>query len=129
MGMINVKKNYSFLCDYASVTREGKLSMNGIFESFNSKAFPLIFPSFFVVVNISGARNGDAFICDLVFEGDNSRKIFSIKGQVKIDSEKNFGFIGQLINVNFEKAGNYEIVFYIAGNKLESHSFQVRKIS
>jgi hypothetical protein len=43
---------FSLLCDYASVSMDGKLSMNGIFERFVVKEIPAIHPQLFSVTKM-----------------------------------------------------------------------------
>ena len=62
MSVLNAKLNFSFLCDYASVSREGKLSMAGIFENINVRRLPTHHPLMFIVTNISGVNNNDKFV-------------------------------------------------------------------
>lgn len=43
---------FSLLCDYASVSMDGKLSMNGIFERFMAKELPSLHPQLFSVTKM-----------------------------------------------------------------------------
>ena len=43
---------FSLLCDYASVSMDGKLSMNGIFERFMAKELPALHPQLFSVTKM-----------------------------------------------------------------------------
>ncbi|MFH1460216.1 MAG: hypothetical protein ABIG64_07605 [Candidatus Omnitrophota bacterium] len=127
MSVLNAKLNFSFLCDHASVSREGKLSMNGIFENINVREFPTHHPLMFVIANISGLNNKDRFTCELVFDDEQKKTIASISQEVKIDPKRNFGFIGQFINVRYEKSGNYLIRFFVDNKEVGAHSFLVRQ--
>jgi len=127
MSVLKAKLNFSFLCDYASVSREGKLSMDGIFENINVRMFPTHHPLMFVVTNISGVNNKDTFTCKLVFNYDQ-KELASISQEVKVDPQRNFGFIGQFVNVRYEVPGEYAIKFYIDNKEIGLHRFQVRQV-
>jgi len=125
MSVLNAKLNFSFLCDYASVSREGKLSMNGIFENINVHSFPACHPLMFIVANVSGLNNGDRFTCELVMADNMQNKLAVMKKEAKIDSQRNFGFIGQFVNIKYEKEGQYLVNFYVDNKEIGSHRFQV----
>ena len=127
MSVLNAKLNFSFLCDYASVSREGKLSMNGIFENINVRQFPTHHPLMFVVANISGVNDKDKFTCELVADDQGQKLLASISQPVKVDPKRNFGFIGQFVNVRYEVGGQYSIRFYIDNKEVGTHHYQVRQ--
>ncbi|MFH2137354.1 MAG: hypothetical protein ABII88_02455 [Candidatus Omnitrophota bacterium] len=128
MGVLSAKLNFSFLCDYAMVSREGKLSMNGIFENINARSFPTHHPIMFIVANVGGVNNKDKFTCELVPAADAQNRLAAISSEVIVDSNRNFGFIGQFVNVKYDKAGDYELKFYIDNKELGVHKFQVRQV-
>ncbi len=128
MNVLNAKLNFSFLCDYALVSREGKLSMNGIFESINVRSFPTHHPIMFVVANISGVNNKDKFTCDLIAADNPQKSLAAIASEVVVDQQRNFGFIGQFVNVKYEKSGQYLIKFHIDNKEIGVHHFQVRQV-
>jgi len=52
-----------------------------------------------------------------------------MKIPIKVDGNKrNFGFIGQLVNIMFEKPGEYVFRFLIDGKELSTHTFMVNQI-
>lgn len=126
MGAINPKVNFSFLCDYASITNDGKLSMQGIFDSFSSGVFPFQQSVFYVVVNIAGVCNNDIFSCELVSDQAPSKKLAYIEAKVKAEPGKGFGFIGQFVNVTFERPGEYQFIFRADSKKVGNHQFSVK---
>ncbi|MCP4650519.1 MAG: hypothetical protein GY853_10625 [PVC group bacterium] len=128
MNVLHAKLNFSFLCDYAMVSREGKLSMNGIFENINVRKFPTHHPLMFVVANVGGVNNKDKFTCELVSEENSQTKMAAITSEVVVDPNRNFGFIGQFVNVRYEKPGKYELKFYIDNKEIGVHKFQVKQV-
>jgi len=127
MSVLNAKLNFSFLCDYASVSREGKLSMNGIFENINVRQLPTPHPLMFIVANISGVNDKDKFTCELIQDDKGQKQIATISQEVKVDPRRNFGFIGQFVNVRYEAIGDYTIKFYIDNKEIGSHSYKIRQ--
>ncbi|MFH1062823.1 MAG: hypothetical protein V1747_08105 [Candidatus Omnitrophota bacterium] len=128
MSVLNAKLNFSFLCDYASVSREGKLSMNGIFENINVLQLPTHHPLMFIVANISGVNDKDKFTCELILDDKSQKQLASISQEVKVDPRRNFGFIGQFVNVRYETAGDYLIKFYIDNKEIGSHNYKIRQV-
>ncbi|MBU4305370.1 MAG: hypothetical protein KJ893_07100 [Candidatus Omnitrophica bacterium] len=129
MSVLDAKLKFSFLCDYASVSRDGKLSMNGIFENINSRVFPTRHPLMFVVANISGLNNKDKFTCELANKDAADKKLAVISQEVTVDPRRNFGFIGQFVNIAYEAPGEYVIRFFIDNKELGAHYFQVRSMA
>jgi len=128
MSVLSAKMNFSFLCDYASVSREGKLSLNGIFENINVRAFPAQHPLMFAVANISGVNNGDKFTCEVVKNDAGQKKLATIIQEIKADARRNFGFIGQFVNVRYDEPGDYAIKFFIDNKEIGSHHFLVQAV-
>lgn len=129
MGILNAKLNFAFLCDYASISREGKLSMNGIFENINAKIFPAVHPVMYIVANVSGINARDKFTCELVKEDGLEIRIATIQAEVAAENAgRNFGFIGQFVNIKYDKPGNYLIKFYIDNREIGIHRFQINAV-
>ena len=128
MSVLNAKLNFSFLCDYASVSREGKLSMAGIFENINVRTLPTHHPLMFIVTNIGGVNNKDKFTCQLILNNQSPKQLASISQEVKIDPQHNFGFIGQFVNIRYDVVGEYAIKFYIDNKEIGIHRFHVKQV-
>ena len=102
--------------------------MNGIFENINVRQLPTHHPLMFIVANISGVNDKDKFTCELVLDDQNQKQIAIISQEVKVDPRRNFGFIGQFVNVRYETGGNYLIKFYIDNKEIGSHSYKIRQV-
>lgn len=129
MSVLKALLNFSFLCDYASVSREGKLSMNGIFENINVQSFPAQHPSMYVVANMTGVHHKDKVTCSLTREPEPEKPLAVISREVMIEPNRNFGFIGQFVNVRYERPGVYLLSFFIDNKKLGSHSFEIHQVA
>ena len=128
MSVLDAKLKFSFLCDYATVSREGKLSMAGIFENINVRTLPTHHPLMFIVTNIHGVNNQDKFTCKLVLNDESQKQLASISQDVKVDPNHNFGFIGQFVNIRYDTTGEYAIKFYIDNKEIGVHLFQVKQV-
>ena len=128
MSVLKAKLNFSFLCDYALVSREGKLSLNGIFENINVRQFPVYHPLMFVVANISGVNNDDNFTCELGLEGPEKKCLAIISQKITVDPQKKFGFIGQFVNIRYEAPGDYALKFFVDNKEIGAHPFAVRSV-
>ena len=128
MSVLDAKLNFSFLCDYASVSREGKLSMAGIFENINVRALPTHHPLMFIVTNIKGVNNQDKFTCRLILNDKSQKQLASISQDVKVDPNHNFGFIGQFVNIRYDVVGEYAVQFFIDNKEIGTHYFKVKQV-
>ena len=101
------------LCDYASVSREGKLSINGIFDELRVRKFPGGIPRAFLVATINGTPN-TSYKLDLKIESKNCGKSpinNLVLNAVTSPNGKN-NLIIELVNLGFEKEGDYMFKIY-----------------
>ena len=58
---------FAHLCDYASISREGKLSVMGIFSQINAAAVPLVHPQAYLAFELEAnyAEVGKPFTIDI----------------------------------------------------------------
>jgi hypothetical protein len=64
-----------------------------------------------------------------VHEAAPEKPLAAISREVLIEPNRNFGFIGQFINVRYAQPGAYQLVFFIDNKKLGSHSFAVNQLT
>ena len=57
--MANLKTDLFVLCDYATISREQKLSVIGIFDQFFVSNIPTTWPKMYLVAVLSGEPNSD----------------------------------------------------------------------
>lgn len=121
------KLNFSFICDHASITKDDKVNINGIFDRINTKKFPAVHASMYLVVNLREVSNGDNFVCELVNEDNPKNKIVAIQKKISVGSQKVFGFVGQLVNIKFPKPGKYIFNFFVNDKRIGSHCLELIK--
>ena len=78
--------SFAHICDYASVSREGKLSINGIFSNIASQAFPSAHPLLYVVfeVDLSAAELNQELTTKVKLQGADGAEIFAASMRFKV---------------------------------------------
>lgn len=101
------------LCDYAIVSREGKLSINGIFDELRVRKFPGGIARAFLVATVNGTPNTQ-YSLNLKVESENGGKSplkdLNLDAMTSPNGKNNL--IIELLNLGFEKEGNYEFKIY-----------------
>jgi hypothetical protein len=97
------------LCDYANISREGKLSINGIFDELRVQNFPGGIARAFLVATISGSANTQ-YKLTLKVESKNGGKVpldnLALDTVTGPNGKNNL--LVELINLGFEQEGEYE---------------------
>lgn len=118
------------LCDYATISQDGKLSINGIFDEIRVQNFPGGIPRAFFVTTIKGSANTSYHLTLKVesLEGSkNPLQPLSINIQTSPNSKSNV--IIELVNVVFQQAGNYQFVVYDEKEKVGSTLLKVFNVA
>lgn len=123
------------LADYASVTREGKLNILGIFDIINPSSFPFALPMFCVVVSYeAGAaefntlKQTQIVLCD-----EDGNSLLSLPQKVRVvrpDRSGTKSTINQIAGVSgfpFQKAGDYQFCVTVNGEQKTSISLRVNE--
>lgn len=126
---VEVKVTSAFICDYAFIGENSKLSIIGIFQNINlSSPLPFIQPQLFVVANIviKGAGNHEAEI-RFVRSRDTKELVAPLKFALttKDDREAGFAILGQLVSAQFDELGKYEAQIFVNNSKLTEVALQV----
>lgn len=96
------------LCDYASLSREGKLSINGIFDELRVQKFPGGIARAFFVATLRGKPDTSY---KLKINTENGRKVInSLDIEVHTSMNGKNNIILELVNLGFEKEGDYTFV-------------------
>src|SRR5882672_7141770 len=98
------------LCDYASLSREGKLSINGIFDELRVQKFPGGIARAFFVATLRGKPDTSY---KLKINTENGSKVINslnIDTHTSLNGKNNI--ILELVNLGFEKEGEYKFVIY-----------------
>lgn len=74
-----MRVSFAHICDYASVSREGKLSVNGIFSFIGAQTFPVQHPLLYLVfeLDLSSSELNAEYECKVKLQGPDGPEIFS----------------------------------------------------
>ena len=99
------------LCDYASVSKEGKLSINGIFDELRVQKFPGGIARAFFVATVSGTPN-TSYKLDLKVEPAKGfageKNTFSLDTMVGPNGRANM--IIELAGLGFKEEGDFRFI-------------------
>jgi len=91
------------LCDYASLSREGKLSINGIFDELRVQKFPGGIARAFFVATLRGKPDTSY---KLKINTEHGRKVInSLDIEIHTSMNGKNNIILELVNLGFEKEG------------------------
>lgn len=94
------------LCDYASISREGKLGIMGIFDELKLQQFPGGIARAYFVAMLQGEPNMDyQLVIQTSMAGKQINKL-DIKVHTSVNGKNNI--LLELVNVGFEMPGDYE---------------------
>lgn len=114
------------LCDYATLSRENKLSINGIFDEARVTKLPGGLARAFLVAALKGEPE-KSYKLTIKLETDNG----STKGFNNLDITTQTGNNGknnlliELVGLGFEKEGEYRFVIYHGDDEIGSTELKV----
>src|SRR3990172_12970109 len=106
MAKQNLHTELITLCDYASISREGKLSINGIFDEVRVQKFPGGLARAFLVATVNGTPD-TSYKLNLKIETKNNKNVSPSLGSTILDtvtgSNGRNNLIIELMSLAFEK--------------------------
>ncbi len=103
-----LKTKIFVICDYASMDREGKLSLNGIFDEMFVDKMPAYFLRFYIVATITGEPEKTYDIQVTVFGPDN-KVVNHQEDTIQIGTGGVSHLITDIHNFPVEQIGKYTI--------------------
>ena len=126
--MPNLKTDIFVLCDYATVSREQKLSVIGIFDQFFVANVPTNWPKMFLVAVLSGQPNNEYDITLKINPPGKTDQKFPDKDlKVTLGQNGKANLITELVNFPLPLAGTYEVVITEGKSKVATLEFKVNK--
>jgi hypothetical protein len=111
------------LCDYALISREGKLSINGIFDELRVQQFPGGIARAFFVATLRG-KTDTAY--KLKISTESGKKVINtLNLDVRTSLNGKNNIILELVNLGFEKAGEYKFTIYNGNDEVGSTQLKV----
>lgn len=130
-----MKVHYAHLCEKAFLSQNGNLNLIGIFERIFSQKFPVVFPQLSIVTSLEG-EVGDhkmTIKIDDPKSGEEIIKPITLNINVKAPAEgvaekpQNLRIIGDINNLNFKSAGEYEVKILLNDEIAYSIPFSVQQ--
>ena len=121
------------LADFASITREGKLNVLGIFQEVNPQSLPTVLPIFYVVVAYEAgpAEVGSDKNITLALQDADGTVSMRIEQNITVPPAPRQGHrsgiqqISALIQVPFQQSGDYEFAILVNGEEKGHIPFRV----
>ena len=127
--MKELKTHIITLCDYAVISRDGKLSINGIFEELRAVNFPTGLARAFLVTTVEGAPSS-TYSLQVKMESDNKSiktdgilKPINLNVQTGPNGKTNL--VLELVNVGFPEEGEYLFKVYNQEKHLSTATLKV----
>lgn len=132
-----MKINYGFLADYASLSREGKLSIMGIFSRIGVPELPATHPQAYIAfeVEMHYGEVGEAFELRVEIRDPEGAVLFERKGRMQAKGDVRPGDIPRIQqilpvqNLELQREGRHDVNFYIQGEMKRAVSFEVQVVS
>lgn len=125
----NLKVELLVLCDHALTSREGKLSIIGIFDRIFVKNIPAKFSRFFVVAVLKGEPN-QRYDISLSVKNPQGEEVLpqTKKISIKLGSHGHSNIITDVVNMPLSQAGTYSIALSQAKQKISTKKLNVVKL-
>lgn len=111
------------LCDYATISREGKLSINGIFDELRVTNLPGGLARAFLVATVKGKPDTPYKLTIKLERGEESKTLLNMDIQTSPNGKHNM--VVELVNLGFEKEGEYRFVIYHGDEEVASTLLKV----
>ena len=126
--MASLKTDIFALCDYATVSREQKLSVIGIFDQFFVVNIPTNWPKMFLVAVLSGEPNREYNITLKIIPPAKTEQTFPDKDlTVALAQNGRANLITELVNFPLPQAGTYKVEILEGKEKVGTLEFKVNK--
>ncbi|HCC06271.1 TPA: hypothetical protein DEP94_02870 [Candidatus Nomurabacteria bacterium] len=113
--MANLKLKGCFISESVIISNDGKVSIINLFSEIKTQGFPVVFPQFSVLINISGDVGEYQEIVEIISLSDN-KVMATTKGLVKIEGKGGNNFLANFRNIPFTKEETYWIKVTVNGS-------------
>jgi len=132
--------NFAHLCDYATISRENKLSVLGIFSVINVQQIPYVHSQAYLAfeVELNYAEMGRPFTIELKCVDADGNSVFEVKGQAIAAPKSGPPKPGErpriaqalgIQNIALNRTGAYDINIFLNGKLEKQISFEVNNKS
>lgn len=131
---VGMRVSLAVLCDYANVTREGKLNIMGIFDTIFAANFPARHTAMNLVVRLVAdpPEFGKTQTVSIQLMDEDGKKMFEAEAEMvpqgQGPSPANVDQILGLGNLVFPKPGNYCFSIVINGTHIREHDVSLKLV-
>jgi hypothetical protein len=129
---------FGHLCDYATVSQDGKLSVMGIFGQIYAPKVPVVHPQMFLAFELEFdyTEVGRDFTVEVQIVDEDGRVIWGLKGGGKMQSPSPpkpgdrpaAGQIFTIQNLKFDKFGSYDVNIFANGRHATRRQLRLTQI-
>ncbi len=120
---MKLKTEIIALCEYASISREGKLSIDGVFDELRVEKFPGGIARAFFVATINGKPETSYKLVMKLEHGKEVRSTSNIDAFTSPNGKNNI--VTEIVGMGFEKPGDYRFVIYDGKDEVGSTVLKV----
>jgi hypothetical protein len=125
---MSLKTDLFALCDYATVSREQKLSIIGIFDQFFVANLPTNWPKMFLVAVLSGEGNREYDITLKISPPSKTLQVLPDKDlKVSLGQNGRANLVTELVNFPLPIAGTYKVEILQGSDVVGNLEFKVTK--
>lgn len=115
------------LCDQAIISREGKLSIIGIFNQIFVHAVPTRFLKMFIVAVFTGKSDSQQSLV-MEIKDPEGKIVENRKINLKLGSNGRSNFLATIQGLHLHSVGTYTLSFKKSNQEITKRSFQVIKV-
>lgn len=129
-----MKVSFIHICDYATVSREGKLSIMGIFDRIFAQSFPAVHAMLYLAFEIEliPAELGRQFQIEIHLTDADGGKLLTANAEMQVDpalakagDTVHLPQVLQFAGVQLPKAGRYSFHVFLNGDHKKERAFDV----
>ncbi len=129
MNNKNLQTELVLLCDYATISREGKLSAMGIFEELRTTNPTAVLAKGFLVATLSGTPNTSY---ELNIKAEEKKQKTSVLPNLEVGvttgPNGKSNLVIELVGVNFPKDGKYDFKLFSGRSEVGSTQLTVTNV-
>lgn len=97
------------LCNYADYSKDGKLSISGIFDEIFAQTFPAQFLRGFLVFTLAGAKPNEEYELMVTITSPSGEKVLEKEAKITAGRNGKGNFIAELITLPLPVSGEYKV--------------------
>lgn len=106
------------ICELAQVTRDGKISLLGVFSRLTTESMPLSIPRFFMVGMIKGVPLSEHRVSFRMVSPLARNSIQQYQAQLRLGFDGRANVINELTNTTLTEYGDYAVMMYVDGIRM-----------